>query len=75
MTDQNTRAEDRPFLQRGDVITYRPVHADVTEPHRAIVEDPADDAVCVSELAPGPAGLTHKLTWDRIIAVVPRTDD
>jgi|HubBroStandDraft_6_1064221.scaffolds.fasta_scaffold00062_115 hypothetical protein len=54
-------------LRPGDLITYRPVHAGVTEPHRGQVESVTADGVRVAEQAPGPQGLVHLVSWDRIL--------
>ena len=51
----------------GDLITYRPVHADVTEPHRGQVQDITERGVRVAEEPPGPPGLVHLVSWDRLL--------
>jgi hypothetical protein len=54
-------------IRPGDLITYRPVHADVTEPHRGQVESVTANGVRVVEQAPGPQGLVHLVSWDRLL--------
>jgi len=60
-------------LHAGVLLLYRPVHPDVTEPHRGYVDwQPGAvtaAGVRVIEDAPGPKGLVHLVTWDRIIGV------
>jgi len=62
-----------PDLHAGVLLFYRPVHPDVTEPHRGYVDwQPGAvtaAGVRVIEDAPGPKGLVHLVTWDRIIGV------
>jgi tellurite resistance protein len=54
-------------LRPGDLITYRPVHADAPGPHRGQVESITADGIRVAEQAPGPQGLVHLVSWDRLL--------
>jgi hypothetical protein len=55
-------------LHRGDLISYRAVHADAG-PHRAVVQEVQADGVVVLDEPPG-MPLTHLVYWDRVIGLV-----
>jgi hypothetical protein len=67
----------RPPAEAGDLVTYRPAVADGwDEPHRGrVAEQPGavtGAGVRVVEEPPGPSGLVHLVSWDRVLTVTPR---
>jgi hypothetical protein len=67
MSDSLERPAVKP--SPGDVITYKPATDGWPEPHRARVVGIPQDGILVSELPPGPEGLVHLISWDRLIGL------